>query len=74
MILEESINTVLLDLPLAVKGFSKRNSDCTYTIVLNARCTREQNQLTYQHEVDHILKDDFHSSTDADTLEKVRHA
>lgn len=73
MFYNENIQTVLLDLPTTVKGFSKSNSDMTYTIVLNARLTREQQEETYRHELEHITKDDFYSGDSADMVEKDRH-
>lgn len=73
MFYDENIQTVLLDLPTTVKGFSKSNSDMTYTIVINARLTREQQEETYRHELEHITKDDFYSCDNADNIECERH-
>ena len=69
----QGITTELVNLPTSVKGFSKSNSDMTYTIVLNARLTREQQEETYRHELEHITKDDFCSCDSADMVEKERH-
>ena len=69
----QGITTELVNLPTSVKGFSKSNSDMTYTIVLNARLTRKQQEETYRHELEHITKDDFYSCDSADMVEKDRH-
>ena len=69
----QGITTELVNLPTSVKGFSKSNSDMTYTIVLNARLTRKQQEETYHHELEHIRKDDFHSYDNADNIECERH-
>jgi len=66
------INTQLLNLPCGVKGLSKANSDGTYTIILNSRLTYEQLQQTYLHEMEHIKRDDFHSTLTVDAIELKR--
>lgn len=53
------VNTVLLDLPTRVKGFTIKTQDDGYTIVLNARLSHETQIATYDHEVEHIQADDF---------------
>ncbi len=68
----DMINTVLLDLPSTVHGFSRENSDGTYTIVLNSGLCRECQEAAYRHEMEHIEKGDF-SSCCVNEIEKSRH-
>lgn len=63
------INTQLLDLPTTVKGLSRKNSDGSFTILLNSRLNCEQNHCTYLHELAHIKNGDFESELSVDCLE-----
>lgn len=45
----------LIDLPCSVRGFTKKHAR-GYTVVLNSRMTREQNIVTYKHELKHITE------------------
>jgi Zn-dependent peptidase ImmA (M78 family) len=69
----QGITTELVNLPTSVKGFSKANNDMTYTIIINARLSEEQQRNTYKHELEHIKKDDFRSLDNADNIEHERH-
>ncbi len=64
---------VLKNLPSSVKGFTCKNVDETYTIFLNSRLSKKQNQKTYLHEIGHIENGDFYSTLQADQIEKLRH-
>lgn len=52
------IKVIYADLPPRVKGFTVLKDDY-YTIVLNHNLTREQNEVTYRHELKHIENKDF---------------
>ena len=67
------VNCVLADMPVSVRGYTTYNKDCTYTIVLNARHTREQNLLSYAHELEHINNGDYDNNCDVDALELAVH-
>lgn len=69
----QGITTELVNLPTSVKGFAKVNKDMTYTIIINARLSIEQQRIAYQHELEHIRKGDFHSADTADNIEYERH-
>jgi len=64
---------VVTDLPTTVKAFTMENEDGTYEICVNARLTKEQQMLSYRHELSHIMNDDFRSDADTDSLESLRH-
>lgn len=54
------INTILMDLPTyKVKGCTTLNEDGSYTIFLNTKFSKSQLDMTYKHELKHILNDDF---------------
>jgi len=63
------IKTHLLDLPGGVKGLSKKNTDGSYTILLNARLNNEQQQMAYAHEMHHIVNSDFNPGTPVELAE-----
>ena len=60
-------------MPVSVRGYTVNNRDCTYTIVLNARHSREQNLLSYAHELAHIDNGDYDNDCDVDDLEMSAH-
>lgn len=53
------VPVVLKDLPGRVRGFVTIGSDFEPIIVLNSRCTVEQQRKTYKHEMDHIRNGDL---------------
>ena len=54
-----TVMVILGDMPHRIKALSRKNEDDSYTIVLNARHTREQNLRSYEHEIKHIVGDHF---------------
>lgn len=67
------ITTRLMDLPTSIKAFSRSNADGSYTVILNTRLCREQQEEGYRHEIEHIKKGDFDALDDASDLETIRH-
>jgi hypothetical protein len=67
------INVVLIDLPCSIRGFTKKVSG-GYTIVLNAKLNREQNEKTLKHELDHIENDDLFRDLDIQEVEYLAHS
>lgn len=63
----------LVDLPCSVGGYTRLNEDGTYTILLNARHSIEEQRKSYIHELSHIEGNDFDLEMQADLLEKMRH-
>ena len=62
MSLAEHIHTRLVNLPHHVPGLAAVDEDGEPMIFLNARHTWEQNLRTYEHELQHISRDDFHNA------------
>ena len=56
---EDGIIVKLLDLPYAVHGLLRQNEDSSYTILLNSRDSWERNRQAYQHELNHLNRNDF---------------
>ena len=54
-----TVMVILGDMPHRIKALARKNEDDSYTIVLNARHTREQNLKSYEHEMRHIAADHF---------------
>lgn len=59
----DEIRTILKDLPVTIKGLCYHDDDGTPVIVLNSRLPREIQQLTFQHEMDHILRGEMYDIT-----------
>lgn len=63
----------VIDFKNSLKATHVMNEDGSYTIFLNARLTREQQEISYLHEIEHIQNEDLQSYLDADILEFERH-
>lgn len=55
----ENVNVVIMDNPFGVKGSVNRNSDGSFTIIIDAHLNFEQQREVYRHEMNHIKNDDF---------------
>lgn len=64
------VNVVLRDLPCKVKGFSVKNGDGTYTVMINSIHTVETMRNTFEHELDHIENGHLDEEVDVSTIEK----
>ena len=56
-----------------IHGFAHIADDDTPMIIINSRDTREKQQDTAAHELEHIIRDDFRSLASADSIELLRH-
>lgn len=52
-------------IPMTVHGAVVKNEDGSFTLFINANDSMEQRMLTYQHEMDHIVHDDFYEGDSA---------
>lgn len=59
-----------LSLPCTVKGLTIQDREGNYNVYINARLTNEANQQTLQHEIQHILDNDFHKILHIKDIEK----
>ena len=54
---------ILQDLPTSVRGFCFLGEDGEPVIVVNSHLTREQNRKTFNHEHDHIDRNELNEPT-----------
>ncbi len=71
--MRNDIRTILANLPATIKGFVVVTDIDTYTIILNENLTREQNMMTYLHELKHIENGDLERTCSADIIEVLAH-
>lgn len=70
----ENYITIFRNLPYKINGFIIYDAeDDYYTIVLNSRSSYEQNRKTFEHEIQHILNNDFSNYRDVNLLEAIMH-
>lgn len=69
----EYIAVHLVDLPHGVRGFTKKNKDGSYTIMINARLSSDMQIATYDHEIRHIENGDYDHKIDVNRIESLRH-
>ncbi len=54
-----TVNTILINMPVQIKGYTIKNEDDSYSIFLNARMASNQIEKTFEHEIEHIKNEDF---------------
>lgn len=69
----DNIYVVYADMPVSVRSYVVVNADESYTIVINSRLSYEQNLVSYNHELDHILNGDYEKGCSADLIEISAH-
>ena len=69
----EVIQVFLVDMP-CVKAMTIKNSDDSYTILINAGLSHEMQCEAYDHEMEHINNGDFDQIYDVGELEMIRHS
>lgn len=69
MSMTPDVNCCMADLPTTIPAFVASNTDGSYTIILNARLSREQHLKSYEHEMKHILNGDYERKCPADLIE-----
>lgn len=73
IIIEDDVNILYTDMPPTIKAYTVSNPDCTYTIVLNSRLSREQHLISYYHEMAHIKNGDYERKCSVDLIEVNAH-
>ncbi len=69
----EYIGVHLVDLPHGIRGYTKKNKDGSYTIMINARLSSEMQVTTYDHEIKHIENGDYDYNAEVNQIEVHRH-
>lgn len=70
---DENIIIIHRDMPARIKSFVIPDGFGNYTIVVNSCLTREQNQISVLHEIEHIEHGDYDTIRNVDVLEAYRH-
>ena len=68
-----NFNILLANMPTTIKAYTVLNADDTYTIVINARLSSEQQRLSCYHEMQHINNNDYDKKIDIGLLEIYAH-
>lgn len=69
----EDVFVRYMELPSTIRSFVVANKDMTYTVILNCKLSHEQNLISYQHELDHILRGDYEKKCSVDLIEINAH-
>ena len=67
------ITCKVTDMPPKVRSFVRENDVDDYTVVINARLSRETQLRVLRHEVHHLEHDDIDKEETADRLEMYAH-
>lgn len=70
----ETIQVFIIDMPTFVDGITIKNSDDSYTILINAGLSAEGQCAAYDHEMEHINNHDYDYFYDVNQLELIRSA
>lgn len=73
MIHPEDVIVRYENMPTTVQSFIRENPDMSFTVIVNARCSRESNIAAYWHELSHLERDDLDSDDPADQIETEAH-
>lgn len=60
-----------IDLPCTVKGLTVQDEEGDYNVYINAKLSYETNQQTLQHEMQHIVNNDFNQLMHVKDIEKL---
>lgn len=71
-IASESINVVLMDMPIGIEEQVTQNADGSYTVFLNSRYTYEHHVDCLLHALGHVQNRDF-EKLDVQTVEAEAH-
>lgn len=67
-------NIQVIDLKnTSVRATHSMNEDGSYTIFINSRFNREQQESSFWHEIVHIMNNDMNDYLSADSIEYMRH-
>jgi len=64
---------IMYDLPTSIKALTTNNPDGSNTIFINAKLNYEQQQKSFEHELDHINNHDFDKMINVDEIEYNAH-
>lgn len=62
-----------IDMPTTIAETVTENADGSYSIFLNSRMSQDRLIKAYEHALEHIRRDDFHSTKDIQQIEAEAH-
>lgn len=65
----DRIRTVYADIPHNIGGYTIKNADDDYTIVLNSHLSYDRNVESFIHELNHISNRDYDKNNSASSIE-----
>lgn len=68
----DNVRVILYDMPARIKAYTIKLEEY-YTICLNSNLSHTQNEISYQHEIDHIINGDYDKKCSADMIEVLAH-
>lgn len=69
----DNINVLLKNMPTTIRAYTVANTDGSYTVIINAKLSTEQQRLSYYHECSHIINGDYDKKLDVGLLEIYAH-
>ena len=73
MTIRDDVFVKTTSLPTTIRGFVRKNSDLTYTIVLNDKLNYEMQRKCFAHEMYHIERGDLDRECSVDEVEYEAH-
>lgn len=71
--MEDEIYTYYVNMPTTIRSFVISNNDMSFTIMINARISSEQQLRAYKHELSHIQNGDYDKCCSVDLIEFYAH-
>lgn len=70
--MDDNIRVILVDMPIGYRAFTLPKNGF-YTVYINSRYCREQNEISLKHEIRHIKNGDYDKKSSVDLLEFYAH-
>lgn len=71
--MEDEIFTYYANMPTTIRSFVVSNSDMSFTIIINARISSDQQLRAYLHELRHIKNGDYDKHCSVELIELNAH-
>ena len=68
---ERDFHVYYMKLPISIRGVVTPNEDDTYSIYLNSMYPRSVHEKTFEHEVEHIEREDFTNGLPIELVENL---
>lgn len=68
---ERDFHVYYMKLPISIRGVVTPNEDDTYSIFLNSLYPHSVHEKTFEHEVEHIEREDFYNGLPIELVENL---